>query len=154
MKISKIYLRLIVHDWDDRNIIDKLKNVFISGIDRKYIKETYSKDKGLISNNLIIYELTLTNKNAIDILFSNLIYHGLNIDDIINNSNFDENCNLYLRIDKDYIKDYIIRIRYSDNSILLKISFDDYNKNKDKIYNFIKEYFGYINKKFLDINIQ
>ncbi|BFI73620.1 hypothetical protein YN1_6070 [Nanoarchaeota archaeon] len=153
MKISNIYIRVNIHEWEDKNKIEESLNLILNNIDRKKIKINYYQGRGLVSNKIYVYEVYINRKDIIEKLFENLIENGLNIEEIEKNGNFDENYNLYLRIDKtDLIVRKRIKIFYSDDSFLLKISFDGYKKNKEKVINFLKEYMNEINKKLSENN--
>ncbi|MGC9133008.1 MAG: RNA-binding domain-containing protein [Nanopusillaceae archaeon] len=143
MKISKIYLRVNIHEWDDKNKVEQAINLLLKDIDRKKIKIKYSEGKGLISNKIYVYEIEIDKKDLIEKFFKNLIELGLDYKEIEKNGNFDERYNLYLRIDKtELLVKNKIKIFYSDDSFLLKISFDGYKKDKEKVLNFLKEYIG------------
>jgi RNA binding exosome subunit len=143
MKISKIYLRVNIHEWDDKNKVEQAINLLLKDIDRKKIKIKYSEGKGLISNKIYVYEIETDKKDLIEKFFKNLIELGLDYKEIEKNGNFDERYNLYLRIDKtELLVKNKIKIFYSDDSFLLKISFDGYKKDKEKVLNFLKEYIG------------
>jgi RNA binding exosome subunit len=154
MKISFVLLRVNIHEWDDKNRILNAIDLLLKDIDRKKIKINNYKDKGLISNIIEVYEIKINDKNSIDIFFRNLISLGLRFEDIKSNCNFDENYNIYLRIDKDELTlNKIIKIHYTEDSFLLKISFDYYKKDKEIVLNYLNEYLENINKKFLHNNI-
>jgi len=123
MRISFVLLRVNIHEWDDKNRILNAIDLLLKDIDRKKIEINNYKDKGLISNIIEAYEIKINNKNSIDIFFRNLISLGLNFENIKSNCNFDENYNIYLRIDKNELTlNKIIKLHYTEDSFLLKIS--------------------------------
>ncbi|MGC9079841.1 MAG: RNA-binding domain-containing protein [Nanopusillaceae archaeon] len=141
MRISQIYIRVNVHEWEKKEQIENSINILLKDIDKKKITIKYSEDKGLVSNKIGIYEIRINKKEVVEKFLKNLLSLGLSIEDIEKKGNFDENYNLYLRIDKnDLIIKNKVSIFYGDDTFFIKISFDGYKKSREKIIDYLRNY--------------
>lgn len=151
MKISFVQLSVVIHQWENEKEIEKKFYELLNGIDIKNIEIKKVSDKGLVSYNLIYLYAKLYRKKDIEIFFKNLILKNLDEEELIKNINFDENYNIYFRIDKNelLIKDKV-KVMYGDDVFHVRIGIDGYKKTKDSVMeffiNYIKELKSKINK--------
>ncbi len=149
MKISKIVLRVNIHEWDDKDLIIKKIEELLKDIEKKKIKYKIYVDKGLISDKLYVHEISLEKKDIIEKILHNLINMGLNIEEMLRNVNFDENYNIYIRIDKiDLLIKNKVTVKYGNDVFHMKISIDGFKKDRDKVLEFLKEYLSQIANKY------
>jgi len=141
MRISEIRFSVIIHERED---YDEIKRKFLSllkGIDLKRIEIHESVGEGLFSSRLYYIYVKIKRKGDIERFLRNLIEKGLNINDLLENMNFDENFNVYVRFDKrSLIEEDKIVVLYGDDTFHLKISIDGYGKNRESVTKFLMDY--------------
>jgi len=141
MKISEIRFSVIVHEGEDH---DEIKRKFLSllnGIDLKRIEIHENVGEGLLSSKLYYIYVKIKRKEDIKKFLKNLIERGLDINDLLENMNFDENFNVYVRFDKrSLIEEDKIVVLYGDDTFHLKISIDGYGKSKENVTKFLVDY--------------
>lgn len=141
MKISQVRLSVVIHDWDNEKLVEEKFNELLKDIEKDKIEIKKNTDKGLISYKLSYLYTKIEKKKYIDIFLKNLLEKGLDINELEKNINFDENSNVYFRIDKeDLIKNDRIRITYGDNTFQVRIGIDGYKKDNEKVKEFIINY--------------
>jgi len=141
MRISEIRFSVIIHERED---YDEIKRKFLSllkGIDLKGIEIHENVGEGLLSSKLYYIYVKIKKKEDIRNFLKNLIEKGLDINDLLENMNFDENFNVYVRFDKrSLIEEDKIVVLYGDDTFHLKISIDGYGKNRESVTKFLTDY--------------
>lgn len=149
IRISRIRVRVIIYEDEDYSFIKEKISKFFDGIDKKDIIIDENIGRGLYNYNIIVINYEIYKKKDIDKFFENLLKLGLNHNEMIENINFDENSNVYLRINrKDFLYRNEINTKYIGDAIHIKISIDGHKKNNEAVKKFLMEYLDSLNKKF------
>ncbi|MEM0379680.1 MAG: RNA-binding domain-containing protein [Nanopusillaceae archaeon] len=143
MKISEIKFSVIIHEWEN---YEKIKQKFLElldGINKEKIEIYENKGQGLISSNIYFISAKIKDKNSIKIFLKNILKRLDSINRFLEEINFDENCNVYIRFDKEaLLKENRIFPMYGENVFHLKISIDSYKKDKESVKKFLNEFFN------------
>lgn len=145
MKIRRVRIRIIVHENEDKEFLkNKFNEILLNNIDLKKIKINEDVGEGLYSYKLYVITYILDKKKYIDKFFENL-FNYIDINYFIDNLNFDENYNFYFRIDKEDLSlKNKINLKYKSDAIQVKVSLDGYKKDKQKVIEFLNEYYKQI----------
>jgi len=142
MKISEIRFSVIVHEGENYDEIKKKFLDLLNGVDLKKVEIFENIGEGLFSSKLYYISAKIKRKKDMERFIKNLIKRGLDIEGILRSMGFDERFNIYIRFDKrSLLEENKIVPLYGDDVFHLKISIDGYKKSKEKVIEFLKEYF-------------
>ncbi|MEM0379694.1 MAG: RNA-binding domain-containing protein [Nanopusillaceae archaeon] len=141
MKISEVKLSVIIHEWESYEKIKQKIFELLEGINKEKIEINENKGQGLISSTIYFIYIKIKDKISIKKFFKNILERLDDINRFLEELNFDDNYNAYLRFDKEiFLKENKIVPMYGENVFHLKISMDFYKKDKESVKKFLKDF--------------